>query len=184
MGRRIANTGASYCVDQTIGYDQLAFLLQASAPPFSASWMTATSPTYSISSPVVQTSNGPRHAHRALRWPWYTTTEHRINTGGNGKPNKLQQPSETTSVRSCLNFLITSSVLFSSATQPFRTEGGVVEPRLNPFGNYLCQKLLEFSNDEQRTVLITNAAFRNRRRPNRMKENRPKLFSQQEEDRR
>ena len=26
------------------------------------------------------------------------------------------------------------------------------------FGNYLCQKLLEFSNDEQRTVLINNAA--------------------------
>ena len=28
----------------------------------------------------------------------------------------------------------------------------------DPFGNYLCQKLLEFSNDEQRTVLINNAA--------------------------
>ena len=29
---------------------------------------------------------------------------------------------------------------------------------IDPFGNYLCQKLLEFSNDEQRTVLINNAA--------------------------
>ncbi len=29
---------------------------------------------------------------------------------------------------------------------------------LDPFGNYLCQKLLEFSNDDQRTVLINNAA--------------------------
>ena len=28
----------------------------------------------------------------------------------------------------------------------------------DPFGNYLCQKLLEFSNDEQRTILINNAA--------------------------
>jgi uncharacterized membrane-anchored protein YjiN (DUF445 family) len=28
----------------------------------------------------------------------------------------------------------------------------------DPFGNYLCQKLLEHSNDEQRTVLVTNAA--------------------------
>lgn len=28
----------------------------------------------------------------------------------------------------------------------------------DPFGNYLCQKLLEFSNDEQRTELINNAA--------------------------
>lgn len=28
----------------------------------------------------------------------------------------------------------------------------------DPFGNYLCQKLLESSNDEQRTVLIRNAA--------------------------
>ena len=28
----------------------------------------------------------------------------------------------------------------------------------DPFGNYLCQKLLEFSNDEQRTTLINNAA--------------------------
>ena len=30
--------------------------------------------------------------------------------------------------------------------------------RSDPFGNYLCQKLLEFSNDEQRTDLINNAA--------------------------
>ena len=29
---------------------------------------------------------------------------------------------------------------------------------LDPFGNYLCQKMLEYSNDEQRTVLINNAA--------------------------
>lgn len=29
---------------------------------------------------------------------------------------------------------------------------------LDPFGNYLCQKLFEFSTDEQRTVLINNAA--------------------------
>ena len=29
---------------------------------------------------------------------------------------------------------------------------------LDPFGNYLCQKLLEFSNDEQRTTLVNNAA--------------------------
>jgi hypothetical protein len=28
----------------------------------------------------------------------------------------------------------------------------------DPFGNYLCQKLLEYSNDEQRTALINNAA--------------------------
>jgi hypothetical protein len=29
---------------------------------------------------------------------------------------------------------------------------------IDPFGNYLCQKLLEYSNDEQRTALIDNAA--------------------------
>jgi len=28
----------------------------------------------------------------------------------------------------------------------------------DPFGNYLCQKLLEFTSDEQRTALINNAA--------------------------
>lgn len=28
----------------------------------------------------------------------------------------------------------------------------------DPFGNYLCQKLLEHATDEQRTVLMTNAA--------------------------
>ena len=28
----------------------------------------------------------------------------------------------------------------------------------DPFGNYLCQKLLEYSNDDQRTILINNAA--------------------------
>ncbi|PGH23173.1 hypothetical protein AJ80_02810 [Polytolypa hystricis UAMH7299] len=34
----------------------------------------------------------------------------------------------------------------------------VVELMTDPFGNYLCQKLLEFSNDEQRTALVNNAA--------------------------
>ncbi|KAJ5103874.1 ARM repeat-containing protein [Penicillium argentinense] len=34
----------------------------------------------------------------------------------------------------------------------------VIELMTDPFGNYLCQKLLEFSNDEQRTALINNAA--------------------------
>lgn len=29
---------------------------------------------------------------------------------------------------------------------------------VDPFGNYLCQKLLEYCNDEQRTALINNAA--------------------------
>ena len=29
---------------------------------------------------------------------------------------------------------------------------------LDPFGNYLCQKLLEYSDEDQRTVLINNAA--------------------------
>ena len=29
---------------------------------------------------------------------------------------------------------------------------------LDPFGNYLCQKLLEYATDEQRTVLVNNAA--------------------------
>ena len=29
---------------------------------------------------------------------------------------------------------------------------------VDPFGNYLCQKLLEYTNDEQRTVLVGNAA--------------------------
>ena len=28
----------------------------------------------------------------------------------------------------------------------------------DPFGNYLCQKLLEYATDEQRTVLVNNAA--------------------------
>jgi hypothetical protein len=28
----------------------------------------------------------------------------------------------------------------------------------DPFGNYLCQKLLEFSNNEQRNTLVRNAA--------------------------
>lgn len=29
---------------------------------------------------------------------------------------------------------------------------------IDPFGNYLCQKLFEFSNEDQRTVLINSAA--------------------------
>jgi hypothetical protein len=29
---------------------------------------------------------------------------------------------------------------------------------LDPFGNYLCQKLLEFTTDEQRDTLVRNAA--------------------------
>ncbi|KAJ5445497.1 Armadillo-like helical [Penicillium cf. griseofulvum] len=33
-----------------------------------------------------------------------------------------------------------------------------LSPSTDPFGNYLCQKLLEYSNDEQRTALIDNAA--------------------------
>lgn len=37
-----------------------------------------------------------------------------------------------------------------------------LQPRLlislDPFGNYLCQKLLEYSSEQQRTVLINNAA--------------------------
>lgn len=38
------------------------------------------------------------------------------------------------------------------------TNQHVVELMTDPFGNYLCQKLLEYSTDEQRTVLINNAA--------------------------
>lgn len=38
------------------------------------------------------------------------------------------------------------------------TNQHVVELMTDPFGNYLCQKLLEYSNDDQRTVLIENAA--------------------------
>ncbi|OIW27288.1 ARM repeat-containing protein [Coniochaeta ligniaria NRRL 30616] len=34
----------------------------------------------------------------------------------------------------------------------------VIELMTDPFGNYLCQKLLEYCNDEERTVLIQNAA--------------------------
>ncbi|GAB1740627.1 hypothetical protein NU219Hw_g5721t1 [Hortaea werneckii] len=33
----------------------------------------------------------------------------------------------------------------------------IIELMTDPFGNYLCQKLLESTNDEQRTVLIRNA---------------------------
>ncbi|KUJ08544.1 ARM repeat-containing protein [Mollisia scopiformis] len=38
------------------------------------------------------------------------------------------------------------------------TNQHVVELMTDPFGNYLCQKLLEYCNDEERTVLIENAA--------------------------
>ncbi|KAL8838035.1 MAG: hypothetical protein Q9170_002316 [Blastenia crenularia] len=38
------------------------------------------------------------------------------------------------------------------------TNQHVVELMTDPFGNYLCQKLLEYSNDDQRTILIENAA--------------------------
>ncbi|KAH7413111.1 armadillo-type protein [Cadophora sp. MPI-SDFR-AT-0126] len=38
------------------------------------------------------------------------------------------------------------------------TNQHVIELMTDPFGNYLCQKLLEYCNDEERTVLIENAA--------------------------
>ncbi|KAI5841910.1 armadillo-type protein [Morchella snyderi] len=38
------------------------------------------------------------------------------------------------------------------------THAHVVELMTDPFGNYLCQKLLEFANDAQRTVLVNTAA--------------------------
>lgn len=38
------------------------------------------------------------------------------------------------------------------------TNQHVVELMTDPFGNYLCQKLLEYCNDEERTVLIQNAS--------------------------
>ncbi|PBP23942.1 RNA-binding protein [Diplocarpon rosae] len=38
------------------------------------------------------------------------------------------------------------------------TNQHVVELMTDPFGNYLCQKLLEYCNDEERTVLIENAS--------------------------
>lgn len=40
------------------------------------------------------------------------------------------------------------------------THAHVVELMTDPFGNYLCQKLLEFTNNEQRTVLVKTAAPR------------------------
>ncbi|KAL9085522.1 MAG: hypothetical protein Q9165_007567 [Trypethelium subeluteriae] len=40
------------------------------------------------------------------------------------------------------------------------TSDHVVELMTDPFGNYLCQKLLEYTTDAQRTVLIRNAAPR------------------------
>lgn len=38
------------------------------------------------------------------------------------------------------------------------TNQHVVELMTDPFGNYLCQKLLEYCNDDERTILIQNAA--------------------------
>jgi hypothetical protein len=38
------------------------------------------------------------------------------------------------------------------------TNQHVIELMTDPFGNYLCQKLLEYCNDEERTVLIENAS--------------------------
>ncbi|KAK0615811.1 armadillo-type protein [Bombardia bombarda] len=38
------------------------------------------------------------------------------------------------------------------------TNQHVVELMTDPFGNYLCQKLLEYCNDDERTALIQNAA--------------------------
>ena len=38
------------------------------------------------------------------------------------------------------------------------TNQHVIELMTDPFGNYLCQKLLEFCNDDERTILIQNAS--------------------------
>lgn len=38
------------------------------------------------------------------------------------------------------------------------THDHVVELMTDPFGNYLCQKLLEHTNQEQRTTLVRNAS--------------------------
>ncbi|KAK0651430.1 armadillo-type protein [Cercophora newfieldiana] len=38
------------------------------------------------------------------------------------------------------------------------TNQHVIELMTDPFGNYLCQKLLEYCNDDERTVLIQNAS--------------------------
>ncbi|ETS79063.1 hypothetical protein PFICI_08916 [Pestalotiopsis fici W106-1] len=38
------------------------------------------------------------------------------------------------------------------------TNAHVVDLMMDPFGNYLCQKLLEYCTDDERTVLIRNAA--------------------------
>ncbi|KAL8807010.1 MAG: hypothetical protein Q9182_000991 [Xanthomendoza sp. 2 TL-2023] len=48
--------------EQTNGYGQLSSPLQASAPPFAAASMTATSPAESISSPIAQLNNIPQYA--------------------------------------------------------------------------------------------------------------------------
>jgi len=45
-----------------------------------------------------------------------------------------------------------------TGTQHIRMRPHALLTLTDPFGNYLCQKLLEYSNDEQRTVLINNAA--------------------------
>ncbi|CAO1602339.1 hypothetical protein XANCAGTX0491_005955 [Xanthoria calcicola] len=52
--------------EQTNSYGQLASPLQASAPPFAAGSMTATSPTESVSSPVTQMNNIPQYAAPAF----------------------------------------------------------------------------------------------------------------------
>lgn len=38
------------------------------------------------------------------------------------------------------------------------TSSHVIELMTDPFGNYLCQKLFEYCNDDERTVLVQNAA--------------------------
>ena len=48
--------------------------------------------------------------------------------------------------------------LMTGNDQNSRTQRFLLLIVADPFGNYLCQKLLEFSNDDQRTVLINNAA--------------------------
>lgn len=39
-----------------------------------------------------------------------------------------------------------------------RNTHGIADAFLDPFGNYLCQKLLEYTNNEQRDTLVRNAA--------------------------
>lgn len=33
----------------------------------------------------------------------------------------------------------------------------LADESLDPFGNYLCQKLIEYATDEQRTTIVNNA---------------------------